>query len=214
MSQATGVHFIHASFQPSKLIFVSLSGAEELGRPYCYVAEFCCEEDESLDPNKFLGQKMSVEVKKGANNRFFHGVIRSFRQEGRYSQYLKYRVELVPELWLLTQKSDCRIFQNKTVIEIINEVMSDNKPKNNSSAVYPKVPFCAQYRESDFDFISRLMESEGIFYYFLHHETRHEMHLVDSDREGCRCPVESAFHFALKPRILLCEDEEVARSRG
>jgi type VI secretion system secreted protein VgrG len=185
VSQATVVHFVHASFQQKKLIFVNLSGTEELGRPYCYVTEFCCEDDESLAPDDFLGQTMSVEViSKDEDSRFFHGVIRSFRQEGRYSQYRKYRVELVPELWLLTQKSDCRIFQNKTVIEIINEVMSSNNPKNESSATYPTVPFCAQYRESDFDFVSRLMEAEGIFYYFVSHETRHEMHLIDSNLDA------------------------------
>ena len=103
---SSGVHFIHADFQKETLYFISLSGVEELGRPFCYEVEFCCELDKTLDPNKFLGQKLSVEIKgdEGQKSRFFHGVVRFFQQQGRYARYRKFRVELVPSFWLLTQK--------------------------------------------------------------------------------------------------------------
>ncbi|MGY8749470.1 MAG: type VI secretion system Vgr family protein [Pirellulales bacterium] len=181
MAKSEGVHFIHATFQKEDLYFVSLLGVEELGRPYNYEVQFCCKENITLDPNKFLGQKMSVEVKRDSTSRFFHGVIRSFRQEGKQANYLRFRVDLVPSLWLLTQASDCRIFQNKSVVDIVNDVHSNNKPKANLSGKYPKIPFCSQYRESDFDFVNRLLESEGIYYYFSHEKSKHEMHLVDSN---------------------------------
>jgi len=184
VAKTEGVHFIHASFQKADLYFVSLLGLEELGKPYNYQVQFCCKDSVTLDPNKFLGQKMSIEVKRNSTSRFFHGLIRSFRQEGRNGNYLRFRVELVPSLWLLTQASDCRIFQNKSVVDIINDVLESDKPKAKLSGKYPKIPYCSQYRESDFDFVNRLLESEGIYYYFSHEKSKHEMHLIDANSKA------------------------------
>lgn len=184
MATNQGVHFIHATFQSADLYFVSLSGSEELGKPYSYQVQFCCKNSVTLSPEKFLGQKMSVEVKWESTSRFFHGLIRSFRQEGKVGTYLRFSVELVPSLWLRTQASDCRIFQNKSVVDIVNEVLGSDKPKSELTGQYPKIPYCTQYRESDFDFINRLLESEGIYYYFSHEKSKHEMHLIDANSKA------------------------------
>src|SRR5262249_1317194 len=87
-------------------------------------------------------------------------------------------------LWFLTRTSDCRIFQEKTVPEIIKEVFADHRMamfEDGLTASYAKREYCVQYRETDFAFVSRLMEEEGIYYYFEHSDGKHILKLVDSD---------------------------------
>ena len=95
-----------------------------------------------------------------------------------------YRAEIVPWLWLLTLSSDCRIFQDKDVLEIVRDIFdelgySDYEIRCSGSS---RREYCVQYRETHFAFVSRLMEEEGIFYYFTHSADRHV--LVLADRNG------------------------------
>ena len=93
-----------------------------------------------------------------------------------------YQATLRPWFWLLTRKSDCRIFQNKTVPDIIKEVFQDNgfsDFKLSLTNEYREWENCVQYRETDFNFISRLMEQEGIYYFFIHEDGKHTLHLAD-----------------------------------
>ncbi|MDG2468073.1 MAG: type VI secretion system tip protein TssI/VgrG [Pirellulaceae bacterium] len=200
MAAKTGIHFVHASFQGEDLAFVSLEGVEELGRPYSYTVTFCCDTAIELDADDFLGQGMSAEINRDEKSRFFHGVIASFHQGGQYLNFTKYHVELVPSLWLATQKSDCRIFQNKTVPEIVDEVLGSDKPKKSLSGQHPKIPYCTQYRESDFDFVNRLFEYEGIYYRFSHEKGKHEMTLVDSNANAKEIPGTSTLPFRSQAR--------------
>jgi type VI secretion system secreted protein VgrG len=94
-----------------------------------------------------------------------------------------YRAYLVPWLWMLTQTSDCRIFQNKTAPQIIQEIFTEGNFQDFSLRLfvdYPQYEYCVQYRETDFAFISRLMEQEGIFYFFEHENGKHTLVLTDS----------------------------------
>src|SRR5205814_4484434 len=98
-----------------------------------------------------------------------------------------YRVDVVPWIWFLSLEVDCRIFHNKTIPEIVKAVF-DKFPGNQKDSVddvgiqgtYPKLEYCVQYRESSLNFISRLMEHAGIFYYFTHTDSAHELHLSDT----------------------------------
>ncbi len=93
-----------------------------------------------------------------------------------------YRATLVPWLWFLTRNTNCRIFQEKTVPEIITTVFRDHGFTDfveRFRETYRRWDYCVQYRESDFDFVNRLMEQEGIYYYFTHDESKHEMVLAD-----------------------------------
>src|SRR6185369_13212090 len=95
----------------------------------------------------------------------------------------KYRCTIVPWFWFLTRKAACRIFQEKTVPEIINSIFKElgftDVKDELTSGIYRKWEYCVQYRETDFNFISRLMENEGIYYYFVHENGKHTLHLVD-----------------------------------
>ncbi len=123
--------------------------------------------------------------------RFFHGIITRFDQGGRDTRVAYYRVEMRPWLWLLTRRSDCRIFQNKSVPDIVAEVFKEagfaDFELNLQGSYKPRV-FCVQYRETDFAFVSRLLEEEGIFYYWKHEEKRHLLMLTDSTTDQPDCP--------------------------
>jgi type VI secretion system secreted protein VgrG len=92
-----------------------------------------------------------------------------------------YRASVRPWLWYLTRTSDCKIFQNKSVVEILQEVLGDYgfAFETKLCAAYRQWDYCVQYNETDFAFVSRLMELEGIYYYFKHEQNQHTLVLAD-----------------------------------
>lgn len=165
-----------------KLLLRRMETHEELGRLFAFELEFAAE-DFSIDPATVLGQSLAVKVLLPAGGeRYFHGIVARFGQTSGDGRLATYRATLRPWLWLLTHCSDCRIFQEKTVPDIIKEVfeghgLADFEDKLAGS--YATREYCVQYCESDFDFVSRLMEKEGIYYYFRHEAGRHVMVLAD-----------------------------------
>jgi type VI secretion system secreted protein VgrG len=110
--------------------------------------------------------------------RYFHGVVSRFSQGGRMGEVTRYRCEVVPWLAYLGQSGNCRIFQQKTVPEIVEEVLKGAgvaKFKLSLTGSYDKRDYCVQFGESNLHFVSRLLEDEGIFYYFTHAKSGHEM---------------------------------------
>lgn len=132
-----------------------------------------------------LGTNMTVRLQLPYQQgvRYFNGLVTRFSYEGtRGPRFGVYRAELSPWLWFLTRTSDCRIFQNKTVPDIIKEIfreqgLTDFKDALNGS--YRQWEYCVQYRETDCNFVSRLMEQEGMYYYFTHEEGKHILVLAD-----------------------------------
>jgi len=168
------------------LLFRSMVGHEELGRLFQYDVELY-----SLEPavsfDDLLGQPVSIRLNvENEEERFFHGHVTSFSQSGVDGDYHVYRATLRPWLWFLTRTSDCRIFQQKKVVEIVQQIFGDHGFNDFDiylSGDYRTWEFCVQYRETDFNFISRLLEQEGIYYYFKHEENKHTLVLADSFME-------------------------------
>ena len=109
--------------------------------------------------------------------RYIHGMVDSFQQRERGPRFTQYRATLVPKVWRLWQRHDCRIFQEKTTAEIVSKVLedagiSDFEIKQGGDEP-PPWEYCVQYRETDWDFISRLLEEHGYFYFFKHTQDRH-----------------------------------------
>ena len=131
-----------------------------------------------------LGQQMAVELDlPEERTRYFTGIVSRFSYEGTSGRYAVYHASLRPWLWFLTRTADCRIFQEKTVPDIIKEIFrehgfTDFDEKLNES--YRTWEYCVQYRETDFNFVSRLMEQEGIYYFFTHDKDKHALVLCDS----------------------------------
>ncbi|MFI8746667.1 type VI secretion system Vgr family protein [Pseudomonas sp. NPDC077186] len=165
------------------LLLQSLEGSEELGRPFQYHLELTSE-DASVKFDQLLGKPMGLALELyDGGERYFHGIVCACRQTVGTGQYAGYQVTLRPWLWLLSRTSDCRIFQNKTVPDIIKQVFRDlgfSDFEDSLSGSYREWEYCVQYRETSFDFVSRLMEQEGIYYYFRHEKARHVLVLADA----------------------------------
>ncbi len=134
-------------------------------------------EPTAVDPQKLLGNPMIISAHlPGPTTRYFHGICVSFSQGARNQRFSSYRAELVPKVWMLTQINRSRIFQNKTVPQILDEVLEGYEVDNeiDTTGFEPR-NYCVQYRESDWNFLSRLMEEEGIFYYFEHTKENHKL---------------------------------------
>ncbi|MCP4408414.1 MAG: type VI secretion system tip protein VgrG [Gammaproteobacteria bacterium] len=156
---------------------------EELGRLFEYKIELLSS-DEKIKLEDVLGQSMTVRLDLPNNNkRYFNGIVSRFDQTGRSAGFAVYQVTLRPWLWLLTRTTNCRIFQEMTVPDIIKKVFKDRgftDLDESLSESYRSWEYCVQYRESDFNFVSRLMEQEGIYYYFKHEDGKHKLVLSDS----------------------------------
>ena len=117
--------------------------------------------------------------------RFFNGFVKRFSAGDEDPDGKRgYQIVVVPWLWFLTQTSDCRIFQEMTVVQVIEKVFGDlgfsDFDTSKVKGSHPKREYWVQYRETDFNFVSRLMESEGIFYYFKHEDGKHTLMMSDS----------------------------------
>jgi hypothetical protein len=123
-----------------------------------------------------------VSVASGST-RYFNGIVSSFGYAGSHGRHVAYHATLRPWLWLLSQASDCRIFQRMSVPDVVRQVFryhgcSDYKLTLNGD--YPERDYIVQYRETTLRFVQRLLEQEGMYYYFKHEASRHSLEIVDS----------------------------------
>ncbi|HVK55904.1 MAG TPA: type VI secretion system tip protein TssI/VgrG, partial [Burkholderiales bacterium] len=169
--------------------------------------------NEDIDPDEMLGQRVSIRVElPGQQERRFTGYVTSFAHVGMLGRYHHYQADVRPWFWFLTRTMDCRIFQNQTVPEIIKAVFGEHALadfKLELAGAYRKRGYCVQYRESDFDFLSRLMEEEGIYYYFRHGERNNTLVLVDSMSAHSPFPGYEQLPFVPQGRLVRPEHEYV-----
>ncbi len=166
-----------------KLRFLSLAGSEELSRPFDYRLLGLLKASEPLAFDDVLGTPAQVTVGVGnPDARVYHGVVAAVAFDGTVGGYLSYRFTVRPWLWLLTRSAQLRIFQKKSVLDILKAVFNQHGGtfEDQTQGRYRKREYCVQYRESDFDFASRLMEEEGIFYFFKHESGKHTLVLADA----------------------------------
>ena len=165
------------------LLFHRMTATEALGRLFQFDLDLL-----SKDPNiKFedlLGQNVTVRLELPQDKiRYFNGFVSRFSLSGSLGELSVYTATVRPWLWFLTRTADCRIFQEMTVPDIIKQVFRDHGFTDFEEALsgtYRKWTYCVQYRETDFNFVSRLMEQEGIYYYFKHEKDKHMLVLSDS----------------------------------
>lgn len=173
------------------LLLTSFYGDEELSKPFSYDLELASG-DGKIAFDDIIGRNVTVKVvaeKEG--ERIFNGFVSEFVQLEPENQLARYRAIVVPWLWFLTRVSDCRIFQGKTIPEILEEVFQSrnfNQYELRLTGSYKPLENCVQYRETDFNFVSRLMEQEGICYYFVHKDGEHTMILADAPSAHDPCP--------------------------
>ncbi len=191
------------------LLIKRLRSREGLSQLFHYDLELLHEEDFAgseptlVDPQKVLGQAMTISVSQpDGTKRFFNGICSDFTQGNRNTRFSKYRAELVPRVWLLTQVSQSRIFQNISVPDILRKVLDGFEFEVEVQATYEPRNYCVQYRETDWDFASRLMEEEGIYYYFDHSENGHRLIIADAATSHRTCKVKSELPFTLDTSVV------------
>jgi len=149
-----------------------------------------------VDPKKLLGQPVGIKIMMpDKTSRCFNGVISHWRQRNRDTRFTYYQAIVVPKVWLLTQRSQSRIFQRLTVPQILKKVFAGFGVKYEFVGTFNRREYCVQYQETDFDFASRLMEEEGIYYYFEHTNTDHKMILANTPLSHRPCPTQNTFSF-------------------
>ena len=173
------------------LLLQRMSGTEALSEPYLWHLELLSEKGD-LKAEDILGQKVCVTFTSATGRkRHFHGLVTKFSQGGWLQRYYQYRATVRPWYWLLTHTSDCRAYQEMTVPQIFEEVVKQygfTDYELRLSGSYQTREYCVQYRESDLNFLSRLLEHEGIYFFFEHTESKHTLVLVDDP--GQHKPVE------------------------
>src|SRR5262245_51503733 len=149
---------------PDVLLFRAMRGREELGR----LSEFnlsALSTQADIKPGGLLGKHVTIKLElANGGPRYFNAYVTRFAQGGMVGRYYEYYMTLRSWLWFLTRTADCRIFQEKSVPEILKEVFADHSLavfEDDLSGTYAKREYCVQYRETDFNFVSRLMEEEG-----------------------------------------------------
>lgn len=161
----------------------SFNGEEGLSRLFRFQLELVAESANVVPFDALLGEEVSVAFDLGGEPaRFFSGIISEVTQGTHDSRLVTYSVEMVPKLWLLTRTARSRIFQRLSVPEILSRVLADGEVDHLMEVqgnFHPR-EYVVQYRETDFNFVSRLMEEEGIYYYFTHTEGGHTMVLANA----------------------------------
>ena len=164
-----------------ELHFRELRGQENISQLFSLDVEMLSE-NESIDPKALLGKNATIEIEtQGGGRRFIDGIVTRFGMQGQDHRHYAYKARLSPWLWLATRKSDFRIFQNLNVPDIVEQVLGvyGHPLQKKLTRAYRSWDYCVQYNESDCDFVSRLMEHEGIYYFFEHASGRHTLVLCD-----------------------------------
>jgi type VI secretion system secreted protein VgrG len=192
-----------------KLLLKGFKGKEGISRLFRFELDLLSE-DPDIKYSDIIGQRVTISLMQANGKpRYFNGFISRFGQGGSDGTFTSYHAEMVPWLWFLTRNANCRIFQQKTIPDIIKQVFADVGSSvftNSLKGDYSSREYCVQYRESDFNFVSRLMEEYGIFYFFKHEQGKHTMVLGDSPSANPDCPGQDQFRFYIRTGANLEED--------
>ena len=175
----------------------SLEGTEYLSEPFLFELSTLTAQD-IVDASALVGKPAHVTLVDGdGNKRYIHGIVTRFSQDER-----RCTAELRPWIWMLSLTSDCRIFQNKSVPDIITAVFGDCGQADYRSDLvlsYSALDYCVQFQETALEFVSRLMEEAGIAYYFEHSESAHTLVMIDDPSKYPACPHADSLPFLPLP---------------
>ncbi len=193
--QGTRQMTVSTPLGPDKLLLIGFEGNEQISGIFNFRLELVAKNTTKIEFDKLLGKELAVTMlidneSPGGEpkERYFRGICRRFAQGQRDEEFTSYRAEIVPMFWLTTRTAQSRIFQQKSVPDILKAVLAGMKVTYELDGTFEKREYCVQYRETDFNFVSRLMEEEGIFYFFKHNKDGHEMVIANSARVHANVP--------------------------
>jgi type VI secretion system secreted protein VgrG len=193
------------------LLLESFQGRETLGTPYRYDLSLLSD-DHDIPVDKVLGQSLTVHIKLDTGDtRFFNGVVTYFAKRGMARRHTRYVAVLNPKLTLFDCARDCRIFFQQKAPALATEVLSlrgfTDVESGSLKGDYRNREYCVQYRETDFNFIQRLFEEEGIYYFFKHENDKHTLVLADSATAHEKVPGYESILYVPKERKQVREEE-------
>lgn len=184
------------------LLLAGFTGHEGISRLFHFSLDLLSEKKDIIF-NDIVGQNVTIKMAlaDGSSFRYWNGYVSRFAQSGSDAHFARYRMDVVPWLWFLTRSADCRIFQKQSILDIFDDIISDSHfsssdYKKSLTGTYNPLEYCVQYRETDFNFISRLFEHAGIYYFFEHSEDKHTLVLADAPSAHQNCPVQSSFRYS------------------
>jgi type VI secretion system secreted protein VgrG len=189
--------YLETPLGEDKLLLQSFEAREGLNQLFDITLELLAENATTVDFDKLIGQKVSFGVLGDgrAAPRDLHGIVVEFSQGTRDAEFTAYRMRVAPEIWKLTRKFESRIFQHINVPDILKKVLAGYDVTYEIQGTFEQREYCTQYRETDFDFASRLMEEEGIYYFFKFTHGSHKLVLANTPPSHPEIPGDSKLIF-------------------
>ncbi len=167
------------------LLLTGFTGSEQISQLFAFELNFIAANTTPIDFSEIMGGEITLSVSMpaeggGTERRYISGICASFSQGNRNKEFTSYYAEVVPKVWFLTCAAQCRIFQQRSIPDILKEVFKGFDCDFQLHGRYERREYCVQYRETDFNFASRLMEEEGIYYFFKHSSSGHQLIIADT----------------------------------
>lgn len=179
-----------------ELLIRSIQGVEGISQLFHFTIDAMAPVASTIDFSKIVGQLVTVRASLDQNeDRYFNGLVKSFSRGHKGETAIAYSMEIVPRLWLLTRRTQSRIFQHKNVPDILKVVLEGLDVKYEIQGTFQPRNFCTQYRETDFAFASRLMEEEGMYYYFQHNDDGHKMIVANTPQSHVDIPYQPTIYY-------------------
>jgi type VI secretion system secreted protein VgrG len=199
------------------LLLEQFTGSEAVSQQFSFYLR-AVSTNASLSLDDLLQRPVLVTLRlvSGAD-RYIHGIVNNAVQLERGKGLTTYHLEIVPWTWFLSLVTDCRIFEDKTVQQIVTQIFTDQGFQDYEfrlSGSYEPREYCVQYRETSLDFISRLMEEEGIFYFFEHTAQKHTLIVTDSQSAFGPCPDNASVRYGITQAAVQEEDLITTLSRN
>src|ERR1700741_684203 len=173
-----------------KLHVRAMRGEERISGLFHFFLELISE-DNALDFSKIVGKSVTISIVISSDTtRYINGIVGRFVQGGTDARFTTYFMDVHPWLWLMTMARDCRIYQSKSAKDIVTGLFTElgfTDYTDSTKATYTALDYCVQYNETAFAFVSRLMESAGMFYFFTHADGKHTLILGDDSTAFADC---------------------------
>ncbi len=189
---STEQRYLYLKNPVTGLLLTGFTGHEAISELFWFDLDLRATNRTNIEFDKLLGQKAGFGIEAGDHEkRPFHGIVTRFTQFARDKEFTHYRMRIEPHLWLLTQRVRSRIFQHISIPDILKKVLTGIDVAFEIQGTFHPRDFCVQYLESDFDFASRLMEEEGIYYFFKFSEDGHTLVLANTPQSHPDVPGDS-----------------------
>ncbi len=200
LSQNDRLFSFQSPLPPDALLVRGIEAEEAISKLFRVQAQLISTE-ENINPDDVINKQVCIGVRHsdGSSFRYINGYVSEFWQDEPEERYFLYRATVIPWFWFLTLDRDCRIYQDKTVPQVVQSIFDrygfNDYDLSGLHLNHAQWDYCTQYRESSFDFISRLLEMEGIYYWFKHEQDRHVLMLGDSKSAHQDLPYQSEMRY-------------------